>query len=101
MKKALIIVCCVLTSKAFAQTPGSNVFNDSFLHEIRFENADTNFWIATENYQRLKMVFDGNVVDSIGFKRKGNISEYTSTNKYGIKIKTNKYVQGKYYDEIK
>jgi len=47
------------------------------------------------------MVFDGNVVDSIGFKRKGNISEYTSTNKYGIKIQTNKYVQGKYYDEIK
>lgn len=101
MKKILMIIIGAMVSNTYAQLPGSNVFNDSFLHEIRFENADTANWIATENYQMLNMKFDGNLIDSIGFKRKGNISEYTSTNKYGIKIKTNKYVPGKYYDGIK
>ncbi len=101
MKNVLIIVWCILSINLVAQVPGSNVFNDSFLHEIRFENADTAYWIASENYQRLNMRIDGTLVDSVGFKRKGNISEYPSTNKYGIKIKTNKYVQGKYYDGIK
>ncbi|MBI2280285.1 MAG: CotH kinase family protein [Bacteroidetes bacterium] len=101
MKKILMIVIGAMVSSVYAQIPGSNVFNDSFLHEIRFENADTTYWITTENYQMLNMRIDGNLVDSIGFKRKGNISEYSSTNKYGIKIKTNKYVLGKYYDGIK
>ncbi|MCB0380422.1 MAG: CotH kinase family protein [Flavobacteriales bacterium] len=101
MKNVLTIVWCILSLNLVAQVPGSNVFNDSFLHEIRFENADTAYWIASENYQRLNMRIDGTLVDSVGFKRKGNISEYPSTNKYGIKIKTNKYVQGKYYDGIK
>ncbi len=41
----------------------------------------------------LKMFIDGNLVDSVGCKRKGNISKYVSTNKFGIK--TNKYVTGK------
>jgi len=95
----LLTYACV--SQIHAQTPGSNIFDDSFLHEIRFENADTLDWITTKNYQMLKMFVDGNLVDSVGFKRKGNISKYVSTNKYGIKIKTNKYVTGKKYDKIK
>jgi hypothetical protein len=100
MKRLFYISLLFFCSYAQAQ-PGSNVFNDSFLHEIRFENADTAAWIANKNYQMLNMVIDGSIVDSVGFKRKGNISGYPSTNKHGIKVKTNKYVQGKYYDGIK
>ncbi len=47
------------------------------------------------------MIVDGNIVDSVGFKRKGNISGYSNPNKEGVKIKTNKYVAGKEYDGIK
>ena len=100
MKLALTISILLLSFILKAQ-PGSVIFDDSFLHEIRFENADTNDWIATKNYQMLNVIIDGNSVDSVGFKRKGNISGYPSTNKYGIKVKSNKYVQGKYYDGIK
>lgn len=80
---------------------GNNLFDDSFLHEIRFEQADTNKFINTKKYQQLKMIVDGNVIDSVGFKRKGNISQYSNPNKKAIKIKTNKYVKGKKYDGIK
>ena len=78
MKKILTFVWCIITTTIVAQIPGSSVFDDSFLHEIRFENADTANWIATKNYQMLNMIVDGNLVDSIGFKRKGNISGYTN-----------------------
>lgn len=86
---------------ALCQTDGSNLFNDNFLHEVRFENVDTVKFIGTENYQPVKMMVDGNVVDTIGFKSKGNISKYYDPNKIGIKVKTNKYVTGKEYDGIK
>ena len=102
MKKFLLsLLIGLISNLTIAQIDGNNLFDDSFLHEIRFENVDTNTYINTKNYQRLLMKVDGAVVDSVGFKRKGNISGYPSTNKFGIKIKTNKYVPGKKYDGIK
>lgn len=100
MKNLILLLFLCSFSWCQAQ-PGNNIFDDSFLHEIRFENADTANWIATKDYQMLDVIIDGNTVDSVGFKRKGNISQYPSTNKYGIKVKSNKYVRGKYYDGIK
>jgi len=103
MKRKIIIsvIAFMFIGFAQAQKNGAQLFNDHLLHEIRFENTDTNIYINSKNYQQVKMYFDGSLVDSVGFKRKGNISGYPSTNKYGIKIKTNKYVQGKKYDGIK
>ncbi|PIF02355.1 MAG: hypothetical protein CR996_00275 [Draconibacterium sp.] len=103
MKKiffALTLIMLVLASYS-QNTNGDNLFDDSFLHEFRFESVDTNKFINTKKYQQLKMIVDGNIVDSIGFKRKGNISQYSDPNKKAIKIKTNKYVKGKKYDGIK
>ena len=103
LRTGLFIVLCALCSHAsFAQnTDGDELFNDNVLHEIRFESMDTNIFIQTKDYQRVKIIVDGNTVDSIGVKRKGNISGYSTTNKYGLKIKTNKYVSGKEYDGTK
>ncbi len=101
MRNLILIILITCAFVINAQVPGNSIFDDSFLHEIRFENADTNNWINTKNYQMLNIVVDGNPVDSVGMKRKGNISKYPSTNKYAIKVKTNKYVLGKYYDGIK
>ncbi len=101
-KEILTIVLIISTLLSYAQDiDGDNLFDDSFLHEVRFEQADTNKFINTKKYQQLKMIVDGNVVDSIGFKRKGNISQYSNPNKKAIKVKTNKYVNGKEYDGIK
>jgi|GEM_PF-1098149 len=103
MKNLFITLNILLVSmnSALSQNDGDHLFDDSFLHEIRFENADTNLFITTKDYQQLKVIIDGNIVDSIGFKRKGNISAYNDPNKLGIKIKTNKYVDNKKYDGIK
>lgn len=98
---SLLMTMLIIGLSVNAQTDGDHLFDDTFLHEIRFENADTNVWIGSKNYQQLDMYVDGNLIDSVGLKRKGNISGYPLTNKYGIKIKANKYVQGKEYDGIK
>lgn len=102
MKKVLfLLVFSGMAWGTFAQTDGAQLFDDSFLHEIRFESADTMHFIQTKSYQQLRMVVDGQALDSVGFKRKGNISAYTNPNKFAIKIKTNKYVKGREYDGIK
>jgi hypothetical protein len=104
MKKSVLIITTLLlfVNQSLSQnTDGDNLFDDSFLHEIRFELADTNLFLTTKNYQQLNMIIDGNTVDNVGFKRKGNISGYSNPNKKGIKIKTNKYVSGKEYDGTK
>ncbi|MCG8575590.1 MAG: CotH kinase family protein [Flavobacteriales bacterium] len=96
---ALLLLLAFFTSNA--QEDGDDLFDDGFLHEIRFTTVDTNFFIATKEYQQVDLELDGNALDGVGFKRKGNISAYPTTNKYGIKIKTNKYVDGQEYDGIK
>ncbi len=53
---------------------GLTLFNDNYIHEIRFENVDTSIFINSEDYQSVKMIFDGNTVTSVGLKEKGNIS---------------------------
>jgi hypothetical protein len=104
MNKTLIIamISLFVTLQIQGQnTNGDNLFDDNYLHEFRFESADTNLFISTKDYQQLKMIVDGNIIDSVGMKRKGNISAYYNPNKLAIKIKTNKYVSGKKYDGIK
>lgn len=98
---ALFSMMLTIAYYTYAQTDGELLFDDSFLHEIRFEDTDTNIWVGSKNYQQVKMYVDGNLVNNTGFKRKGNISGYPLTNKYGIKIKANKYIQGQEYDGIK
>ena len=101
-KLILIFTLALATLTTSAQNlDGENLFDDSFLHEIRFELTDTNHFITTKEYQQVKMILDDSLVDSIGFKRKGNISGYLDPNKLAIKIKTNKYVDGKEYDDLK
>ncbi len=95
------MVFMMLISACLYSQDGLQLFDDTYLHEIRFTQVDTNIYIDTKNYQLVNMEVDNEFVDSVGIKRKGNISGYHATNKYGIKIKTNKYISGKKYDGIK
>jgi spore coat protein CotH len=97
-------IYCILLLTTFFSTSwgqGTNLFNDAVLHEIHFNNVDTNVIINSKNYQIVTMVVDGQTVDSIGFKKKGNISAFHPNNKFPFKIKTNKYVAGRKHDGIK
>lgn len=98
---ACIILVFSMSLSNAQNTNGDQLFNDNHLHIIKFEDVDIQTFTNTKDYQQLKMIIDDTEVDSIGFKRKGNISAYYSPDKFGIKIKTNKYVKGKKYDGIK
>lgn len=87
------------TSSLSAQ--GLTLFNDGYIHEIRFTSVDTMTFINTEDYQSVDMTFDGFQVDDVGLKQKGNISASHANNKMPFKVKINKYVSGQKYDGIK
>lgn len=100
MQKVCLIFIAVFITNTSLFAQGGNLFNDNILHEIYFENADTSL-IGSGNYQMVKIIFDGTVVDSVGIKDKGNISAGVPNLKLPLKIKTNQYVQGKKLDGIK
>jgi len=91
--------CIIATIQLSAQ--GLTLFNDNYIHEIHFETVDTSIFITTEDYQSVRMIFDGNTVNAIGLKQKGNISASHANNKMPFKIKTNKYVSGQEFDGIR
>ena len=101
MIQKLIALFVLIGFSASVFSQGENLFNDNELHEIRFEVVDTSIFIQGKEYQMVNMIFDGIAVDSIGFKKKGNISASHANHKFPFKVKTNKYVGGKEYDGIK
>lgn len=100
MKTLLFSILSIVATSVTAQD-GIDLFDDGYLHEIRLYNVDTTYYIDTKDYQEVNMLIDGAAVDAVGMKRKGNISGYTETNKYGMQIKTNKYVDDLEYDGIR
>jgi spore coat protein CotH len=80
---------------------GLTLFNDSYIHEIRFTSVDTMIFINNDDYQSIDMTFDGFQVNDIGLKQKGNISASHANNKMPFKVKTNKYISGQEYDGIR
>ena len=101
MKQLLILTFLVFFISVQLNAQGEDLFDDNYLHEIRLEQADTLHFIQTKDYQLLNISIDGKRIDSVGMKRKGNISGYPQTNKFGIKIKTNRYRKGVKHDGIK
>lgn len=99
--KKLIPILFLLVLGQFLKAQGEILFDDSNLHEIHFDIVDTTIFINSKDYQMINMTIDGTIIDSIGFKKKGNISATHSNHKFPFKIKTNKYVNGKKYDGIK
>lgn len=91
----------VIINVISAEAQGLTLFNDNYMHEIRFTSVDTTIFINTDNYQSIDMTFDGFLVDDIGLKQKGNISASHANNKMPLKVKTNEYVNGQEYDGIR
>ncbi len=94
----LILVCSSI-EQLIAQ--GNSLFSDEVLHEIRFTNVDTSFFIQSKDYQMVTVSIDGTTISDIGFRKKGNISAFHPNNKVPFKIKTNRYVDGQLYDGIR
>ena len=97
-----------------AQDSGDRMFDNSVLHEIKFEFSQTDYWSTlisnyegnpdpfdTKPYLMGKVTIDGEVVDSIGVRFKGFTSYPFDSDKKPIKIDFNEFVAGKRYDGLR
>ncbi|MFN0034817.1 MAG: CotH kinase family protein [Saprospiraceae bacterium] len=97
------ILSLYFVAQAQAQ-PGTALFDDAVLHEIRFTTVDTLSLFDFANkgdYFQCKVTIDGTLVDSIGVATKGNISWGAPNNKKPLKIKLNEFASGKKYDGMR
>ena len=95
---------------AHAQTDGDRLFDNSILHEIRFESADPSFFTLLidefdnsqpdkADYLGTNVRIDGQLIDSVGLRIKGGSSAYNL--KRPLKIDFNTFISGQSYDGIK
>lgn len=97
-----------------AQDSGEAMFDNSFVHEVRFEFTQSNYWSTMVNnfessfdpfdpvpYLMGKVIIDGEVVDSVGVRFKGFTSYPQDSDKKPIKIDFNEFVEGKRYDGLR
>ena len=114
MKNTLIlfIVLLFIPNLCSSQDPGDEVFDNSFVHEIRFEFEQTNFWTTLVSnfegnngqnvpYLMGKVSIDGVEVDSVGVRFKGFTSYPYNSDKKPIKIDFNEFVPGKRLDGLR
>ena len=104
----IILLISAINYQLSAQKPGSQLFDKSYVHEIRLEFEEDNFWeILVENYGNgewiedplkeipyhlAKLYIDGTYFDSIGIRLKGFSSYFmTYGNKKSMKIDLNMY----------
>ncbi len=105
MNKVLsfLLFASIFSSPIYAQNKGINLFNNSFLHQIKFDSPtiiNGELWDSlTDSYTMVNMTIDGEVVDSVGIRHKGFTSRASSQKP--LKIDINKYVSGKKYDGLK
>lgn len=86
---------------SLAQTDGNELFENSFLHEIRISSQlRPHTWdsIARE-YLLVNMVIDGNTIDSVGIKLKGTTS--ANSEQKPLEVDLNEFVKGQKYDGLK
>ena len=90
----LLSLCVTLN----AQDNGDKLFDNSFLHEIRFEwTTNSDLWdTLSTSYVMVKMTIDGLVIDSVGLRIKGFTS--TASPQKPLKIDLNEYISKQVYD---
>jgi len=98
--KISLLVTFLIASIQFAFSQGKELFDNTYLHEIRFNSNNSNLWydLSKNFYTMVNMTADGNVVDSVGLRLKGGISYETPQRP--LKIDVNRYVSGKKYDGL-
>ena len=101
MKRLTFITLLWILIIGTLSAQGEILFDDSYLHEIRVDLVDTTLFDDSKVYQMVKITIDGETLDSVGLKEKGNISNSVPNLRVPFKINTRKYVTGKKFDGIK
>lgn len=108
MNKFFALLALIFPAFLSAQnTDGDNVFDPPVVHTIYLNFNQQSYWdTLVENhdadvYTRCSMVFDGQTVNDIGVKLKGNSSYNNPSVKKSMKIDLNEYVSGQTFDGLK
>ena len=109
------LLICLTSIYSNAQT-GSQLFDPTYLHEVRLCFFEDNFfemmnqdWInnrkflgSDKSYTKALLEIDGFLLDTSGVRIKGNSSyTYTTDKKKPFKIDLNEFVKGQSYDGMK
>ena len=112
-----IVLHCVFINFSAAQVPGSKLFDNSKVHEIKIISLKENLRDTLESnyvlsfgmnqiqtreipYAAVKLIIDGTNLDSLGIRYKGFNSWWHSVKK-PIKIDINEYKSDQQYDGLK
>jgi hypothetical protein len=110
----LLVASLLLGSHSFSQSNGNEMFDNTYVHEIRFTFEQENFWDSLEYYYYVAVVIegvqdmlasveiDGTFIDSVAIRQKGQFSNWGSDGlKEPFKVDFNEYVPGQKYDGLK
>lgn len=105
-----------LTNLSANAQVGEQVFDDSYIHEVRLYFSEPEYWDTLNTwyddfntfsgedipYLKASMTFDGNELDTIGVRLKGKSSIYYVPNdKLPFKLDFNEFTQGQTFDGLK
>lgn len=105
--KKIFFLLCIIPLSLISQNDGDSLFNRPIIHEISLDFSMTNFWdtLITNHdndvYTLCNLTINGQIIDSIGVKLKGNSSYNNPSQKKSMKIDLNEFVSGKKYDGLK
>lgn len=111
----MLLLLVTISFAGMSQDNGNELFDESFVHEIRITFEQEDFWDSLEYYYNQYLEFgadkqymvasveiDGTVIDSVGVREKGYFSNWGSSGlKEPLKIDFNEYVPGQRYDGLK
>jgi spore coat protein CotH len=95
------------TSAIIAQTEGDSFFGMAQVHDVYLDFPQTYYWdslvayMPLEKYLKGNIVIDGDSLNDIGIKFKGNSSYTNPSTKKPFKIDLNEYVSGQDHDGLK
>ncbi len=116
MRYFKLIVFLFLSNLSMKAQVGDQVFDDSYIHEIRLSFSEAEYWDTLTTwyydfntfsgedipYLKASMTFDGNQLDTIGVRIKGKSSVfYVPNDKLPFKLDFNEFTQGQTYDGLK
>ena len=109
----VVLAMIFFTSSFMSYGQGEEIFDDSYIHEVRVTFDNNNFWQElSANYENnypdvpytmANVTIDGVEIDSIGIRQKGFASHFGSGGslKKSMKIDFNHFVGGKKHDGLK
>ena len=105
---AFLFTCLQISAQDYS------IFDDSYLHEIKINSDEENFWQNLDDeyqdfldfgteipYHSVTVEVDGNLVENAGVRQKGFSSNFfTNTNKKPLKINFGIFVEDQEYDGV-